>query len=237
MTSNFAALCLVLFTFVTGCSRYDLVNCTPEEAEYIESSLFWMKQNQTAIQGNMSMQWPDHQASLAQILNALNTVPIECGLGHHDDTVAATHRTLPKEKIIIDVSHPLFVDGLANYLATRYVMESSIEELADPMITDFNQYDTAHDFMTYHVSLADLALSLTHEGAHLVLGGHTKEAKNKLDELKALGVELGTEVTGLLDEIHGWGAAAFNSSRTVYLPDYQILSNARTTWLTAKPNN
>lgn len=224
---SFKSLFLALFAlFVTGCGRYHMINCTPEQEAYIGASLDWMQEHADEIEGTMSGFWPKRQTSLEHILAALGTTPIECGVGRKEgDSIAATTRNFPDQIVIVDTSHVVFVDGLRKYNESTYVTDYSPEELADPNVVDPVAHSPMNDVLNYHVARADLGFILAHEGAHVILGGHDHLVDKAAEQL-AKDDSLDSDVMGMLDEIYGWGAAVEASAEAIYLPEWEAVVDA-----------
>lgn len=225
---NFFMMCIVsLVAFLaTGCSRYDIVDCSSEEQEYIDASLLWMEQHSSVIEDSMTAVRPIHQANLADILQALGDTPIVCGEGHRDDVVAGTTRYVPTEEIVIDFTHPQVLESLDLYRQSAYVADYTAAELADPTVIDYNVHHPLNDLLGYNDSLAELGLILSHEGAHVLLGAHSHQVDQVVKELEQSGSSLEPEVTKDLDEVFGWGYATLSSALTVYGPERDAIVTA-----------
>ena len=224
---RYAGLLLMGAAF-TGCT-YRIVDCIPDQREYIRVSKAWVFDSADIIDARMEEKWlGERLADWDQVLDALVTAEIQCGVGSQEgDGVAASHFS-PGNRIVIDVSHVYFLESFQGYLAHRWVTEYSFAELDNPETPtiDRSQHPSPiNESLQYATSLGLMALLLTHEPTHEVIGDHTPEAHDEADEIRE---RVGTdEVTPWhlrgVDEIHAIGWWALDTSQLTWsyaLDDY-----------------
>lgn len=171
---------------VSGC-EYDIVECTPEQQEYIDQSFAWTIEHSAAIDAEMAQHWEKPRTPMAQVIAALESATIQCGIGNKEgDGVAASHLD-PGNRIVLDVGDFYFADAFAQWDRTRWTVEFTFAELDDednPEIDRIEHPSAFNETLEYDASLSYIALLLLHEADHEVVGDHTKEAQERADKIR-----------------------------------------------------
>jgi hypothetical protein len=201
---------------LSACSKYEIVDCTDDQEDYIDASLAWVEAEQARLDAEAATIVTDPSLSALQIVRSLDGATIKCGVGKDGDTVPATSRNFPNKELIVDVQDPFIVNGLEMFVETRWVSEYEYEDLDDPEVVDYSVHtDPFGTAYRYTLSLGNLGIIFAHEGGHFLLGDHTRDAKKEVEELAANG-QLSPADTAHIDEIYGWGYASLATAHNVY---------------------
>jgi hypothetical protein len=222
---SLGALFFSLFAALTGCSKYEIVPCSDDEAAYFDATLAWMEKERARMDSEMESISPDHDLTAAQILASLNEAEIKCGVGGaRDDKVAATTRRLFGEVVIVDIQDPFVVNGLEMFLETQWVADYEYMELHDvDRSVHTDPFGTAY---RYTLSLGDLGTVFAHEGSHLLLGDHSRETKQEVEKMAKEG-NVAPEDTAHLDETFSWGYASLVTAYEIYETEIETAHSAR----------
>ncbi len=204
--SAFSLLGGMIFSAGTGCNSHRMVECTPEEADYIKAGTDWSVANARAIDGSMTV---TSEATARDIASALAGAELNCGVpaSEHGENANASRRAGTK-KLIVNVEHPVFQESINNFRSVEWVGEMSETELVELALKDPYAYS---DVYYYKTSLAIMAFFLEHEAAHLVLGGHSPQVQAEVDELNTAGAASTDPGYRKLDDIYAWGFAALDA--------------------------
>lgn len=204
MRNNNAVLMgAALFTLLTGCSRYEIVECESEQNEFMRTGASWLKNHSEDVDREMRALWSSPH-TVQEIINVVDDARIVCGIGPSDDHVAAS-RNATSNTIIIDVADDWFQEELERFNEHRWVATYTSAELADPEVIDYAEMSALLSLWSYHLSLSRMGLLLAHEGAHGVLGDHSSAVRRHVRSDSYTGEP---DEVDELDEIYAWGFAA-----------------------------
>ncbi len=221
----------ILFTLATGC-KTRIVDCSPEESEYLHATIDWILDNPEAIQEQMDQVWPKQNITAEELVSTLAEATVKCGITK-DESVRGEKRY--KGPIIIAVNNEIFQDGLVNFQEGQWTASYSLDQVTQIANLD-NTPDLKQSLKSYWYSMAIGAEVLAHESAHEALGKmHKRSVKKEIKTLQEkyenqrLSLEEGLDEMLELDEIYAWGAAAaFGALATEqdYLDAYARVSYA-----------
>jgi hypothetical protein len=184
---RFAWLPFVAAFIFAGCDGYKIVDCTPEQQEYIDQSFAWTVANSAVIDSMMAEHWKKPRSSMSKVIDALESANLQCGIGNKEgDGVAASHVD-PGNRIVLDVGDSHFHDSFRQWDQARWTVEFTLAELDDksnPRIDRTEHPSPFNDSLQYEASLSFIALLLLHEADHEVVGDHTEEAKERAAEIR-----------------------------------------------------
>ena len=204
MRNNDAVLMgIALFTLLTGCSRYEIVECEYKQKQFIRAGSSWLDTHQAEVDRQMKGIWASSHTT-QELIDIVDDSQVVCGIGPHDDHVAAS-RNATSNTIIIDVADDWFQEELERFNEHRWVATYTSEELADPEVIDYAEMSPLLSLWSYHLSLSRMALLLAHEGAHGVLGNHSSAVRRHVRSEAYTG---DPDEVDSLDEIYAWGFAA-----------------------------
>ncbi|MDP2631320.1 MAG: hypothetical protein Q8P30_00950 [Candidatus Uhrbacteria bacterium] len=193
----------LLFSILTGCNKYEILECTESEGDYIEAMVNWLVEHPQDVQNSMNELWPDATVSANDVIDVVATANIECGVQTRGDHAQAGEADKRANRIIVDVNTDLFTYSLDDFEKNRWVQDYTIDELVS--INSSDDYE-ANALVNYNLAIAANTEVLAHEAAHFVIGLHNDTASDEVEKLNNVPDQ--QDAIARIDEIYGWGVAA-----------------------------
>ncbi len=209
-----AAVPSIFFALLAGCGyKLDPQECQADEQAYLDKTIQWGEDHQPEMQVQMDQLWGDNATvTTSKLMGVLSGAAITCGAQIEGKKEAAGETHLPGQfgdgMIVINVEAAAFKGGLESFLQGEYTADWSVDFLRS-IATDPAYDDDSWNAILYNRAIVGNLEVIVHEAAHLKLNvGHTQEAQQEETQLQSQ-VPLDREKEAMIDEIYGWGYAAY----------------------------
>jgi len=207
----------ILLSLAVGCDELRTVDCSEGEEAFIKTLVQWLEEHPDEVQTEMDVRWPNATITTQDLVDMMKEATFQCGVDRKlwgdPDLNAFGEAELRSHVVTIDVHEPEFERGLAQYEKGEWLQYYDDIGQLGTIADEYQEAGQGQEFdrmwFEYLQAIALCSGVVEHEVAHLILGRHSEETKERVDELLTEDGSISPEAfNNPPDEIYAWGFSA-----------------------------